>query len=349
MKKGLAIIILIIILIVLVLVLFKPKSENQLDAGKKILGDVPVTVTTIKNEKLTNTISLVGVINANNDVDVISETQGLVTAVKVNVGDYVKEGSVLVVVDDVLKQSNLASAQINYLKSKRDYERSETLYQENSISAAQLDLARLQMKAAETQLTVAKKQVDDTRIKAPISGTINSRMVDKGTMVQPGTQIANIVDISNLKVKLNISEKEAFQIKPGDNVEITTDVYPQISFEGKIDNIASKADEAHTYAVEIKMQNNSNYPLKAGMFARINFTSIATINALAIPRESLVGSVRDAKIYIVENNVAKLSPVTIGRQAGQFLEVIKGLKEGDVVVTNGQNNLTDNMRVTIVK
>jgi RND family efflux transporter MFP subunit len=282
-------------------------------------------------------------------VNVISETQGLVMATKVNVGDYVKEGSVLVEIDDVLKQSNMASAEINYLKSKRDYERSETLYQENSISAAQLDLARLQMKAAETQLTVAKKQLDDTKIKSPISGTVNIRMVEKGTMVQPGSPIANIVDISNLKVKLNISEREAFLIKPGDPVEVTTDVYPEAKFEGRVDNIASKADESHTYAVEIRMPNSSKYPLKAGMFARVNFASIRAVDALSIPREALVGSIRDARIFVVENNVAKLKAITIGRQSGNLLEVLNGVAENEMVVTNGQNNLTDNIKVSIVK
>ncbi len=348
MKKGVTILI-VLLIIVGAYFIFKPKADEQTSTDAKILGDVPVSVVQVKKEKLTNIISLVGIISANSDVNVISETQGLVMATKVKVGDYVKEGSVLVEIDDVLKQSNMASAEINYLKSKRDYERSETLYQESSISAAQLDLARLQMKAAETQLTIAKKQLDDTKIKSPISGTVNIRMVDKGTMVQPGSPIANIVDISNLKVKLNISEREAFLIKPGDPVEVTTDVYPEAKFEGKVDNIASKADESHTYAVEIRMSNSSKYPLKAGMFARISFVSIRAVDALSIPREALVGSIRDARVFVVENNLAKLQAVTIGRQSGNFLEVLNGVTENEMVVTNGQNNLTDNTKVSIVK
>jgi RND family efflux transporter MFP subunit len=348
MKKSVTVLIILIIIIAAYFIL-KPKTENQTTGQENILADIPVSVTSVKKEKLSNVISLVGVINASNDVNVISETQGLVTATRVKVGDYVKEGAILVEIDDVLKQSNMASAEINYLKSKRDYERSETLYQENSISAAQLDLARLQMKAAETQLTVAKKQLDDTKIKSPISGTVNIRMVDKGTMVQPGSPIANIVDISNLKVKLNISEREAFLIKPGDPVEVTTDVFPEAKFNGRVDNVASKADESHTYAVEIRMANSSKYPLKAGMFSRVNFVSIRALDALSIPREALVGSIRDARVFVISNNIAKMKTITVGRQSGNFIEVLNGVSENEMVVTNGQNNLSENAKVSIVK
>jgi len=205
------------------------------------------------------------------------------------------------------------------------------------------------MKAAESQLTLAKKQLDDTKIKAPISGMINKRFVDVGTMVNPGTPVANIVDISTLKVLLNVSEKDAFQIKPGQQAEITTDVYPGVIFYGKVDNIASKADEAHTYLVEVKLPNESRHPLKAGMFATVVFTGQSNQESLAIPRESLVGSIKDAYVYTVQNKIAKLRNVVIGKTSGNFLEVLSGLKENDIIVVNGQNNLSDNSKVVIIK
>ncbi len=350
MKKVLLPLIgLIIIVIVVIAIISSNKEETNPSDLKQSYGDVPVSTTPVKKMQLVNVISLVGVVNASNDVDIISEAQGLVVDVKAKVGDYVRAGTVLFQIDDVIMQSNLASVEINYLKAKRDFERSETLYQENSISAAQLDLARLQMKAAESQLTLAKKQLADTKIKAPISGTINKRMVEVGTMVNPGTPVANIVDISTLKVLLNVSEKDAFQIKTNEQAEITTDVYPGVKFYGRVDNIASKADEAHTYPVEVRLSNNSQHPLKAGMFARVNFTFQSSNEALAIPRESLVGSIRDARVYIVQNQVAKLRSIVVGNSSSNFIEILSGLNENDIVVTNGQNNLSDNVKVVIIK
>ncbi|MGE5499004.1 MAG: efflux RND transporter periplasmic adaptor subunit [Syntrophothermus sp.] len=331
------------VIVVAYLIFKAPKEETV--KQEKIQKDVPVSVIDVKKGVISNDLTFVGVIQANKDINVISETQGLVTAVKMKVGDFVSEKSVLAEVDDVIMQSNLASAEINFLKSKREFERNEVLFQENSISASQLDLSRYQMKAAENQLTVAKKQLKNTQIATPVTGTVNSRNIEVGSMVQPGTVIANIVDISTLKVKLNISEREAFEIKPGNKVEVVTDVYPGVVFTGTVDNIASKADEAHTYPAEITLANSRTSPLKAGMFARVNFKSTSERTAILIPREALTGSIKDSKVYLVKNDIAVLQPVTIGRQSGQMLEVLDGLKEGDIVVTSGQYNLSNNIKV----
>ena len=348
-KKSLLALVLVIVIVVIVAIFLSNQNETNSPDKKQLYGDVPVSTTIVKKMQLVNNISLVGVVNASNDVNVISEAQGLVMDVKVKVGDNTNVGTVLFQIDDIIMQSNLASADINYLKAKRDFERSETLYQENSISAAQLDLARLGMKAAESQLTLAKKQLSDTKIKAPISGTINKLIVDVGTMVNPGTPVANIVDISTLKVLLNVSEKDAFQLKPGDPAEITTDVYPGVIFSGRVDNIAAKADEAHTYQVEVKLPNDRKNPLKAGMFARVNFALKNSTESLVIPRESLIGSIKDAYVYMIQGQIAKLKKVVVGQSSGDFLEILSGLNESDVIVTNGQNNLSDNSKVTIIK
>jgi len=310
--------------------------------------DVPVSVTVVKKLKLESSLSLVGNINASADVNVIAETQGTATAVFVKVGSSVRAGTVLVQVDDEIPRSTKAAAEINFQKAQRDFQRAEDLYQENSISASQLDASRLAVKAAENQLDIARRQLDNTRIKSPIPGTVNARYVDPGTMVQPGKPVANIVDIRVLKVRVNVSEREAFQLKPGDRVEVSTDVYPGTVFLGTVDNIASKADEAHTYPVEIVVPNSAKHPLKAGMFARIAFKSIAPTEALTIPRVSLVGSIKDAQVFVVRKNIARLCTVVIGKQSADLFEVVSGLAEGDTTVISGQNNLVDGARVQIV-
>ncbi len=310
--------------------------------------DVSVSVTVVQRQKLQSSLSLVGNINASADVNVISETQGTTKAVFVKVGSPVKAGTVLIQVDDEIPRSTKASAEINYQKAQRDYQRSEELFQENSISASQLDASRLAMKAAENQLDIARRQLENTRPRSPIAGTVNARYVDPGTMVQPGKAIANIVDISVLKVRVNVSEREAFALKPGDKVEVSTDVYPGLAIGGTVDNIASKADEAHTYPVEIVVPNSTKHPLKAGMFARISFTSLAPTEALTIPRSALIGSIKEAQVYVVRGSVSHLRQVVIGKQSADLLEVTTGLAEGDTVVVSGQNNLVDQSRVHVV-
>lgn len=323
-------------------------QQKEAQQQSPMASDVPVSVTVVKKQRLESNLVLVGNINASADVNVIAEAQGTVTAVYVKVGAPVKAGTVLLQIDDEIPRSTKAAAQINFQKAQRDFERAEGLYQENSISAAQLDASRLAVKTAENQLDIARRQLENTRPKSPIPGTVNARYVDLGTMVQLGKPLANIVDINTLKVRVNVSEREAFQLKTGDKVAVTTDIFPGIIFEGTVDNIASKADEAHTYLVEIIVRNNSQHPLKAGMFARVAFTSIAPTETLAIPRVALIGSIKDAQVYIVRGNIARLRAVVIGKQSSELLEATSGLTELDTIVTSGQNNLVDGARVQIV-
>ncbi|MEI6455488.1 MAG: efflux RND transporter periplasmic adaptor subunit [bacterium] len=349
MKKFLFPVISTVVVIGVIILLFVIGHKRETGNRGDVLSDIPVNVFQCKKQLLSNTVSMVGVINPNNDVDIISEAQGVVKVLHFKVGDNVKKGTILVEIDDLIKKSDMARSEINYFKSKRDFERNKTLYEQNSISAAQLDLSRLDMQSAENDMTRSQKALDDTKVKATMAGTINSRKVNDGSYVQLNANLGNIVDITTLKVKVNVSEKDAFMLEPGDSVEITTDVYPGEKFYGRVDNIASKADDDHTFPVEIKLANSSQNPLKGGMFARVNFISITSRNAIVIPRESLIGSVKDAKVFIIYGNIAKLKTIIIGRESGQFLEVLNGLIEGDLVVTSGQNNLSDNVKVLVVK
>ena len=158
-----------------------------------------------------------------------------------------------------------------------------------------------------------------------------------------------MVDISVLKVKLSLAEKDVFKLKKADLVDITTDVYPNVIFTGKINFVSIKGDDAHTYPTEISLKNDQKNPLKVGMFCRVNFKIKQDAPTLMIPREALVGSIRDAHIYVVENDLAVLKKIVVGQEFAQSLEVISGLKENDIVIKSGQNNLINNAKIEIVK
>jgi RND family efflux transporter MFP subunit len=280
---------------------------------------------------------------------IVSETQGRVIKVLANIGDYVQAGSTIVEVDDELKKAAYATAEVNYDKAKKDLERYESLIKDNSVTDSQLEAARLACKSAEAQYIVARRQFNDTKIKTPISGVVSARTVDIGTMIQDKTTVANVVDISKLKVRLNVSEQDVFRIQVGDKVSVTTDVYPGITFEGKVSTISSKADDAHTYPVEVTLANNARHPLKSGMFGRVSLVSIEDHESVTIPRAALVGSTKKPQVYVVENGIARLRDIVVGDQIGTSLEVLSGLRQAETIVLSGQNNLKDSVAVTVVK
>jgi RND family efflux transporter MFP subunit len=175
--------------------------------------------------------------------------------------------------------------------------------------------------------------------------------VNVGTMVvgaPQATQIVNIIDISKLKVKVNVAEKDVFQLHVGDPVEVTTDVFPEAVLHGTIFSISSKGDDGHTYPIEVLL-NNPNQKLKAGMFVNVTMKPKTAGMALLIPRSAIMGSLRDPKIFVVKDNIAKIRTVVAVKADGTNVEIANGLQEGELVVTDGQNSLSDGVSVVVRK
>ena len=330
--------------------LFRNKANNQEKMKKAEINTASVvSVANVTKESIESILSATGTLFANREATIASETQGRIVEMKVDIGSYITAGSLIARVDDELKKAALATAEANYEKAKADYDRYTKLLKEKSGTDAQFESARFAFKTADAQLITAKRQFNDTKITAPFSGFVTQKMVDLGSTLnsQTNTQIISLVDISSLKLRVNLAEKDAFQIKIGESVKIQTSVYPGSDFEGKIKSISAKADEAKTFLVEIEIKNEKNKMLRAGMFAKAEFSSQKRNENLTIPRTALVGSAKDPKVYVVENSCVKLKSVSIAEELSDKLIVGSGLNEGEVVVTTGQINLHDGDQITI--
>jgi RND family efflux transporter MFP subunit len=348
MKKLKYYIISVLVFVVLVLVLINNRAQLEAKAKNDKISAYPVTVSTVVQKEVSNKIELVGTIVGDNDVQVISEAQGKVTGIYAKVGDYKSAGSVIAQLDDELKKSAYETAQVNYEKSKKDFERYDVLYKNKSVSDVQYEQAKLGYYNAQSQYVAAKKDYEDTKITAPISGIITSRNIDMGTYVNKNMPVANIVDISRLKVKVGVAEKDVFSLKQGNKVTVTTNVYPGVEFPGTISTISDKGDQAHNYPVEISLMNSKEHPLKSGMFGKVSFKQKSNEAKLIVSRDALVGSIKSPQVFVVENGTVHLRDIIIGNTYDTNLEVLNGLKTGDKVVVNGQNNLEENTAVYVV-
>jgi RND family efflux transporter MFP subunit len=338
------------ILAILVLLIIRNKTVmNAPTQTTGIATAYSVSIIPAAKQSLDERISVVGTINAFNDVTVVSETQGRIVKVNVEVGDAVKAGSVLVEVDNELKDAAFKAAQVSYEKARKDLARYEALFKEHSIPDAQIEQARWTFQSAEAQFVVARRQLSDTRITTPIAGVVTARFVNVGMMVMgapQATQIANVVDLSRLKAKLSVAEHDVFRLHKGDPVDISTDVYPDATFAGTVFSVSSKGDDAHTYQVEVVVKD-PHQQLKAGMFAHASFRPKPSGPVLVVPRQAIVGSMQDPKLFVVKNGLAALYSVVVSREAGTQVAITGGLSEGDSVVVDGQNNLSDNVPVVV--
>ena len=349
MKKKIVVIVCILLVVLGAVRLvsnYKKISEKKNAAA--ISSVVSVDIFDVKKMDMDKALSFVGTLNAYQQLDLASESQGRITSLNCEVGQSKGKGSVIATIDDKVKLLSVESAKITLNKATKDLARIETLFKGNTSSQQELDNARTAYESAVVQLQQAEKQLAYTRVTSSINGTIVKKLVEVGSYVNVGNPIASIVDVSKFRVRLNISEAQINEFRLGIIPEITTTVYPGAVFHGKVTFVSPQSDEAHNYPVEIEMPNNSKTPLKAGMFVNVKMKSSLPSNSIYIPREALVGSIQDSKVYVVRNNRAKLQKVVIGQQSEGYLQVLSGIQQGDQVVINGLVNLSDDKPVKIM-
>jgi len=350
MKKVITV---VVIIALLALIVFRLKSNHdKISAAKVVSTDISyisVNVSPVKKMVLNDSLHLVGYLDAFSEVDVAAEASGTITVLNAELGQIKQKGNVIAIVDDKLKQLAVKKAQINLSKLEKNLARSKNLFDGGTLTEQQRDDAQTLYDDAKVQVDQAQKQLDDATVMAPINGIVSKKQYEKGEYINMGSPIVTLVDISRLKIKLNVSEPNVYQLKNGDNAIITCDVYPGATFVGNISYISPKGDDTHNYPVEIQISNSSEYPLKSGTFANVLIALPSTGEALYIPREALLGSIKDASVYVVENGKASLRNIVVGSGNDKYLKVISGLTENDKVVINGLINLSDGKEIKIIE
>ncbi|QOJ29461.1 MAG: efflux RND transporter periplasmic adaptor subunit [Ignavibacteriales bacterium] len=349
-KTGLLAIVLLLIAVLIALLFYnRTKTEEESGGWRADKYYVSVNKAVLKN--VSEEVTLTGTTNAFSDVNLISETTGRVTSVFFNTGDYVSKGKLLAQVDDELRLAAYENAKAIYEKVKKDFDRAQNLLAANSVTESQFESAKTALTQAETNLIVTRRQYQDTKITAPVSGFVTLKNIDVGYTLQgpPAPSfIANIADISRLKIKVLVSEKLAVTIKKGDKAKIETDVFPEKQFNGTVLSVSVKGDEAHTYPAELLIQNDNNL-MKAGMFARVTLKSGIMKESLIIPRKALLESKKNSGVFIVQEGKARFRKIVTGIETGTEIEVLSGINKGDLVVTSGQSLLKDGFAVEIVE
>ena len=339
---------------VIAYVLTNIKKENE--AKTAIVAEknasVSVQVDTVKVED----VSLDFVSNGNfepvQELKFSAEKSGKITNVLVKEGDYVSVGQTLAIVRSDVINVNAQNANAVYQNAVADYTRFENAFKTGGVTKQQLDQAKLAMVNSKSQLTQANINVGDTRIKAPISGVINKKYIEIGSIItgMPATELFEIVNVSKLKLNVSVNESQVASLKVGSPTKVTASVYPDKTFDGKITFIAAKADASLNFPVEIEITNNASKDLKAGMYGTAEFASKQQKQSLKIvPRNAFVGSVSSNQIFVIENGIAKLKTVTAGRILGDKVEILNGLNEGETVIVTGQINLQDGSKVEVIK
>ncbi|RNA62583.1 efflux RND transporter periplasmic adaptor subunit [Chryseobacterium nematophagum] len=328
----------------------KEQQTQEVEEVAKQVDKINVNVVTVQRENINTDYSANGTFLPKQEMNQASEISGRIVSVLVKEGSRVSAGQTLATIKRDAIEVDITQAQNNLQNAIIDNQRYENAFKTGGVTKQQLDNSRLQLKNAQVAVRAQGVKVNDTSIRAGISGTINKKMVEPGTVVSSGTAMFEIVNINTLKLSVLVDESQIGKIQLGQEVSINVNVLPEDSFSGRITFIAPKSDASLNFPVEIEVQNKGN--LKAGMYATALFKTnngAETQNMLTVPSIAFVNGVSSGQLFVVENGVAKLIKVTIGKVYGDKVQVLNGLNGGEKVVTNGQINLDSGSKVNIVK
>ena len=318
-------------------------SKNEETAAKKeAVVDVKVATATTMTVDLYETYT--SEIKAYKENDITPAAQGLhIDQIRVDVGDEVKEGDVIVTLD----QTTLKQQELNLATLQDSYNRMKPVHEAGGVSDQQLI-------ELENTLNLQKEVVEQLRknstIKSPISGVVTARNFYSGDLFA-AMPILHIMQIDKLKVMANVSEQFYPNVKVGDEVTIEVDIFPGKQFAGKVSRINPALDAStRTVGVEITIPN-ADKVLRPGMYARATFNmgqrESIMIDDVALQKQS--GSSERFVYVIDENGVVDYRFVKDGRRVGNKVEILEGLNAGDKVATTSFVRLMDGRKVNIVK
>jgi len=385
-------------------------QESQIK--KEII--IPVRTALVEKGEVNSFLKITGVVEANETVRVTSEIMGQTKEVKVQDGEEVNKGDILVVLgDEQIKiqvaqaQATLDSIQASYDKIKlgarpqeikqaesavlqakinrdsaeENYLRMKKLSSEKAISEQQYEQAKNQYEIADVQyqsaqesfklviegaaeediksveaqvrqtkaaLDMAKYQLKNTQISAPISGKVTSITVSTGEMVSPSVPLLSIIDVSRVFVKVGISEKDISKIEEGQTVDLEIDAFPEEKFQGEIVSKGVAVNQiSKTLEVKIEiLQPEVDIPV--GVFARGNILVKTNQDALIISSSALVRKKDGIYVYVIEEGIARQKEVVLGIIQAKRVEILEGLSEEEEIVVLGNQELEDGLKVDVL-
>lgn len=332
--------------------LFANKQKINEKNKPKELGAIliPVKADTAREIPLRLSIVKTGNLAPFKEAKVLLPTGGIIKNLRFELGDHVHASQILGTMDNHYNQLEFAKAQTKAAKLKNDLQTYQELYAGKAATKEKVNEVQESYDEAINQLDQLRKQIADASIKAPFDGIIASKSMEQGTFANAGAELATIINLSVAKVQVSLTEAEAYQVTEGQQVKITTNVYPGRFFEGKLTFINPQADAAHNYAAEIVIYNSGKTILRSGTFVYADFSKELQENILTIPRDALMESAQDASVYVIGADLhVVLTPVKTNREMKGRIEITEGLKPGDVVVTTGHINLKNGTQVQIAK
>lgn len=274
-----------------------------------------------------------GNVLAEQQVDVQAEIAGKVTRIGFREGEPVKEGQLLVRLDDAELKARADQASARLLLARTREKRMKQDYDARAVSRSEYDQVHAEWKSAEAEAALAKAQWEKTHVRAPFDGVVGLREVELGSVVQPGTRLTTLQNLASLRVEFSVAERLAGLVRPGLKVRFTTTGTTD-TLEAVVYAVESRVD-ADTRLLRVRARTQgAQTRVLPGSFARVELP-LGRTQALRVPTQAVVQSAQGAQVWRVRGGVAELVTFEPGMREARMVEAVSGLSEGDTVLVSG--------------
>ncbi len=337
-------------------------SGGDAAADRRQRPSLRVRVAPVAVQDVVYQIKSLGQIEAQDVVQVTAQVEGVATSVRFREGDRVGPGTVLLRIDPERyrleaerAQATLEQARAEQDRAGADLKRREALASNDLLSAEELTRSRSEsnrltasVEVAQAALGISRQNLARSEVRPQVSGVIDTRTVDTGLFVRPGTVLATIVDASRLRLRFKVSEAESLRATVGATVTFRVAPLGPRDFTARIYHVGRIADPT-TRNVEVLGWVDNPGELKPGFFAEVTLAGEQRKDALVVPESAIQASEQGFVTYVVEDQKARVRPIQLGLRTGTgVVEILSGLKPGETVVTEGSDRLDDGIPVDVV-
>lgn len=335
--------------------IFMVKAKQPPFAAPGQQGFPPAVITSATAESQTweRFVRATGSVRASQGVTVSAEVSGTIREIHFESGQKVEQGDLLLVLDDSTEQAQLKAAEASYKLADVNLRRSQELLDSRTISQSEFDRSDATAAEAKAQLAQIQAVINKKRIHAPFSGTLGIRQVDVGEYLSPGAAIVSLQQLDPIYVDFSLPQKQIGAAKPGYQLEISVDAFPDTRFSGAVEAVNPELDLT-TRTIRVRgTVANADGELLPGMFGTVNIVQPEPLQVVAIPATAVYPQAYGNSIFVIKpsedgsSKIVEQRFVTLGLTRGDFVQIEKGLEAGEEVATTGVFKL-DNGRAVVV-
>jgi len=322
------------------------KKGSVVDGARRQQGPLVVDGFIITQSPISENIEVPGSLLPFEETQIRAEVGGRIVQLNIQEGSAVSRGSMMVKLFDKDLQAQLKKLEVQLQIKEKSEERSAELLEINGISQQDYDLSQLDVENLRADIEATRIAISKTEIRAPYSGRVGLRNISLGSYISPVDIITTLRQVDQLKLEFSVPEKYAKEIVKGYNVKFRIDGGEQ-NHQATVMATENSVD-ANTRTLRIRAVVNEKHPeLVPGVFAKVNLQLGRNEYAMLVPSQAIIPAARNKQVILLRKDSAVYTVVETGIRDSAFVEITKGVKPGDTVVTTGLMAIRPNAKIKV--